>query len=153
MAQPDIVKGTYIDILIGDGANTEAFVPICGLTTRQFTQQVNTNDVFVPDCADPEDVPVRRLVPTGKQWDLSGDGLYNLAQEEAIREALGVTKNYRFRIARPTGSTTGAGYYEGPAMLTNTQIGGNTGGGEFGSVSLTIASDGAWEWVPAGGGG
>lgn len=150
MAQPDIVKGTYIDILMGDGAEPEVFTPICGLTTRQFTHQVNTNDVFVPDCADPEDRPVRRLSVTGEQWDLSGDGLYNLAQEGVIREATGVTKNYRFRVARPAGSTVGTGYYEGPAMITNRQIGGNTGGGEFGSLSLAIASDGSWEWVPAG---
>lgn len=149
MAQPDIVKGTYIDILIGDGAQPEVFTPLCGLTTRQFTAQVNTNDTFVPDCANPEDVPIRRLVPTGKQWDLSGEGLYNLAQEDELRAALGVTKNYRFRIARPAGSTAGTGYYHGPAMLTNLQIGGSTGGGEFGTVSLAIASDGEWGWAAA----
>jgi hypothetical protein len=149
MAQPDIVKGTYIDILLGDGAEPEVFTPICGLTTRSFTHQVNTNDTFIPDCADPEDVPKRRLVPTGEQWDLAGDGLYNLAQEEEIREASGVTKNYRFRIARPAGSVVGTGYWGGPAMLTNTQLGGNTGGGEFGSISVAIASDGEWVWTPA----
>lgn len=149
MALPDIVKGTYIDILIGDGAAPEVFTPICGLTARSFTHQVNTNDVFVPDCADPEDVPTRRLVPTGEQWDLSGDGLANLAQEAIIRGAMGITKNYRFRIGRPVGSTTGTGFYEGPAMLTNLQLGGSTGNGEFASVSLTIASDGDWVWEPA----
>lgn len=148
MAQPDIVKGTYVDILIGDGAATELFTPICGLTTRSFTHQVNTNDTFIPDCADPEDRPVRRLSVTGEQWDLSGEGLYNLAQEELIREATGVTANYRFRINRPAGSIVGTGYYEGPAMITNRQIGGNTGGGEFGSLSITIASDGEWVWTP-----
>lgn len=148
MAQPDIVKGTYIDILIGDGVTpTEGFTPLCGLTTRSFTHQVNTNDVFVPDCADPEDRPVRRLSVTGEQWDLAGEGLYNLAQEATIRTATGVTKNYRFRVNRPAGSIVGTGFYEGPAMITQRQIGGNTGGGEFGSVSLTIASDGEWTWT------
>lgn len=149
MAQPDIVKGTYIDILMGDGAVPEVFTPICGLTTRKFTHQVNTNDTFVPDCALPEDVPKRRLVPTGEQWDLSGDGLYNLAQEQMIREAMGVTKNYRFRIRRPAGSIAGTGYWNGPGMLTNTQIDGASGGGEFGKISTAIASDGTWTWVPA----
>jgi len=149
MAQPDIIKGTYIDILVGDAAVPEVFTPVCGLTTRQFTQQGNTNDVFIPDCANPEDVPVRRLVPTGKQWDLSGDGLYNLAQETLIRGCFMVTKNYRFRIRRPAGSIVGTGYYEGPAMLTNIQIGGNSSGGEFGSLSLAIASDGLWVWTAA----
>ncbi len=149
MAQPDIVKGTYIDILMGDGDDPEVFTPICGLTTRSFTHQINTNDTFVPDCADPEDVPKRRLVPTGEQWDLAGDGLYNLAQEAEIRAAMGVTKNYRFRIRRPAGSIVGTGWWEGPAMLTNTQLNGNSGNGEFGQLSLQIASDGEWVWEAA----
>jgi hypothetical protein len=150
MALPEIVKGTYIDILMGDGAEPEVFTPICGLTTRTFTKQINTNDTFVPDCADPENVPVRRVNPTGKQWDLAGDGLYNLAQADMIDAASdGVTKNYRFRINRPAGSIVGTGYWEGPAMITNVQLGGNTGGGEFGSLSLALASDGEWERVPA----
>jgi hypothetical protein len=150
MAQPDIVKGTYIDILMGDGATPEVFTPFCGLTTRQFTKQINTNDTFIPDCADPEDVPTRRLVPTGKQWDLSGEGLYNLAQAQMIEDASdGETKNFRFRIARPAGSIVGTGYWEGPAMITNRQLGGNSGGGEFGSISLSIASDGEWVYHPA----
>lgn len=148
MAQPDIVKGTYVDILMGDGELTEAFTPICGLTTRSFTHQVNTNDVFVPDCADPESRPTRRLSVTGEQWDLAGEGLLNLAVQDDVRQAVGITKNYRFRIGRPAGSTTGTGFYEGPAMITNMQLGGTTGGGEFASVSLQIASDGLWEWNP-----
>lgn len=149
MAAPDIVKGTYIDILYGDGADPEVFTPFCGLTARSFTQQGNTNDVFVPDCADPEDVPHRRLVPTGKQWDLSGDGLLNLAQRQAVDDLWMITRNYRFRIARPAGSLVGTGYYQGPAMLTNIQWGGSTGNGEFASGSLAIASDGEWTWTPA----
>jgi hypothetical protein len=149
MAAPDIVKGTYIDILMGDGEDPEVFTPICGATTRSFTQQGNTNDVFIPDCADPEDVPYRRLVPTGRQWDLSADGLMNLAQRADIDAAWMVTQNYRFRVARPAGSIVGTGYYEGPAMLTNITWGGSTGNGEFASVQLAIASDGEWTWTDA----
>lgn len=149
MAQPDIIKGAYVDILMGNGAQPEIFTPICGLTARNLTEQVNTNDTFVPDCALPELVPVRRLVPTGKQWDLSGEGLLNMANAAVVRASVGVTKNYRFVVSRPAGSTVGAGYYEGPAMLTNLQTGGSTGDGAFASTNLTIASDGAWAFVPA----
>ncbi len=150
MAQPDIVKGSYLDLLIQTAPGPPAvFTPFCGLTTRTFTQQINTNDTFVPDCDDPEFVPVRRLVPTGRQWDISGEGLYNLNQETIVRQALGVTKNYRYKVGRPVGSIIGTGYYAGPAMITNLQMGGTTGSGEFGTVSMTIASDGEWLWVPA----
>ena len=143
MAAPDIVKGSYVDILMGDGATPEVFTPICGLTARSFTHQVNTNDVFVPDCDDPEDVPTRRVVPTGEQWDFSGDGLLNLGNWQDLDGAVGVSGNFRLVVTRPTG-TTGIGYYAGPAMLTNLQMGGSTGNGEFANVSLQFASDGDW---------
>ena len=149
MAVPDIVKGSYVDILIGDGATPEVFTPLCGLTARNFTHQVNTNDQFIPDCALPESIPHRRLVPTGEQWDLAGEGLLNLAQTALINAATGVTKNYRFRVARPAGSIVGTGYWQGPAMLTNKNVGGTVDNGEFASVSLAIASDGAWAFTPA----
>lgn len=147
MALPIIVKGGYVDILLGNGATPEVFTPICGLTTRSITEQVNTNDVFVPDCADPEFVPVRRLVPTGRQWDLAGEGLLNLANWQALRAELGQSSNFRFVVSRPTGSTADIGYYSGPAMLTNMQIGGSTGDGQFATVSLAIASDGPWTFT------
>lgn len=145
MAAPDIVKGAYVDILMGNGATPEVFTAICGITARNFTKQVNTNDVFVPDCDDPEAIPFRRVNPTGIQWDLSGEGLLNLANWQEVDAATGVTGNFRFRVTRPTGSTTGTGYYEGPAMITNMQIGGTQGDGTFATVAITIASDGEWE--------
>lgn len=144
MALPTIVKGGYVDILLGDGATPEVFTPICGLTTRSLTQQVNTNDVFVPDCADPEFVPVRRLLPTGRQWDIAGEGLLNLANWQSLIGEVGATSNYRFVVERPAGSTDDIGYFAGPAMITNMQIGGTVGDGSFATVSLTIASDGVW---------
>lgn len=149
MAVPTIVKGGYLDILMGDGAEPENFLPICGLTTRSFTEQVNTNDTFVPDCADPEDVPFRRLVPTGKQWDISGEGLLNLDNWRELGGATGITKNYRFVVGRPAGSVANTGYYAGPAMITNLQIGGSIGDGAFATASVTLASDGEWIWNDA----
>lgn len=150
MAEPAIVKGTYVDIMIGDGASPEVFTIVCGLTTRSFTEAVNTNSQFIGDCADPEDIPHRRLVPTGKQWTLSGDGRYNRAQAAVLRAAVGVTKNYRFVVSEPSGDAVDAGYYEGPAMLTNRQIGGSeAASGNFASGSLTIESDGVWAWTGA----
>jgi Phage tail tube protein len=147
MARPAIVKGTYVDILVGNGATPEVFTAVCGLTTRSFTHQVNTSDQFVRDCADPEDVPHRRLTVTGEQWDLSGEGLYNRAQAAVIRAAVGVTRNYRFVVSEPAGETVEDGFYEGPAMLTNLQLGGSDG--EFGSISVQVASDGGWAWEAA----
>lgn len=149
MALPTIIKGTYVDLSQGDGGGPETFTPVCGLTARTFTEQVNTNDTFVPDCGDPEYVPIRRLTPTGRQWDMSGEGLLNIDAWRTFGGATGVTGNWRFSIGRPAGSVVGAGYYEGPAMITNLQLTGSSGNGEFANVNLTIASDGEWTWTDA----
>ena len=50
-------------------------------------------------------------------------------------------------VSEPAGDAVEDGFYEGPAMLTNLQLGGSDG--EFGSVSLQIVSDGAWSWEAA----
>jgi hypothetical protein len=148
MAEPAIVKGTYVDIMVGDSATPEVFSILCGLTTRTFTETVNTNNNFVQDCADPEDVPQRRLAVTGIQRTLSGDGRYNRGQASLLRSLVGVRRNYRFVVSEPAGDGIDAGYYEGPAILTSRTIGGSAAeSGNFASSSLTIESDGDWPWT------
>jgi len=142
MARPKIVRGTYVNILIGNGATLEVFTPICGLTARSFTYQVNTQDTFVRDCADPEDIPVRELILTGEQWDLSGSGLLDRSALQNLNQAVKVKKNYRFEIREPSTDAVYKGHYGGPAVLTQLSINGNDD--EFVSVELTIASAGEW---------
>lgn len=146
MAQPDIVRGTYITIMLGNGAPTEVFEPVCGIISKGFTAQVNTTDVFTRDCANPEDIPIRRLIQTGKQWDMSGSGQLDRSKLADMQEALGVTRNWRYVIGEPTGDAVYGGYYAGPAMLTQIQHSGDDG--DFAGIDLTIASDGQWNFVP-----
>lgn len=149
MAQPDIIRGTYFILALGNGGGPETFDPLCGITTRQFTYQANTTDQFVRDCADPEDVPIRRLIVTGEQWSLSGSGSLNRADIEDIEAAKGTTKNYRFYWTEPDGDEVYAGYYEGPAILTNVTIDGNDDA--YAQISLQIESDGQWTFTPTAG--
>lgn len=142
MARPDIVRGTYVNILMGDGAGPEVFTPICGLTTRTFTHQVNTSDAFIRDCADPEDIPAREINPTGEQWDLAGNGWLNRADLEDVNAAVGTIKNYRFEIGEPAADQVYGGYWFGEAMLTQLQITGDDG--DFAQVDLAFASNGVW---------
>lgn len=147
MAQPDIIRGTYFVLAMGNGETpTETFTGLCGISTRTFTQQANTNDQFTRDCAEPENVPVRRLIVTGKQWSLSGEGSLNRSQLEDIQAAWGAIKNYRFYYTEPADDEVFRGYWEGAAILTNITI---TGGDEeFATISLQIESDGEWIWTP-----
>lgn len=146
MAQPKILRGTYITLFQGDGATpTELFTPICGINTRTMTEQVQTSDVFTRDCADPEDVPVRNVIATGRQWDLSGAGQMDRNSYENLKNKVGKTGNWRFEIGEPAADKVFGGYWEGPGMLTQLQITGADG--DFVSIDVTIASDGEWDWT------
>jgi hypothetical protein len=147
MSQPDIIRGTYFVLAMGDGGSpTEVFTGLCGITTRSFTDQINTSDQFTRDCDLPEDVPIRRLITTGRQWSLSGEGSLNRAQLAMILAAQGLTKNYRFFYTEPSDDEVFQGYFEGPAKLVNIAITG--GDNEFATLSLKFESDGQWDFTP-----
>lgn len=147
MAVPATLRGTYINLLLGDGATPEVFTPVCGLTSRGLTVQANTNDFFVRDCADPEDVPVRKTIVGGKQWDLTGSGLLDRNRLEDMNVALGTYRNWRYNIAEPATDEVYGGYYGGSGVLTNLELGGDDEG--LVSVSLSIVSDGEWTFTAA----
>lgn len=150
MARPDIIRGTYFILSMGDGATpTEGFTALCGIKERGYTSQTNTSDNFIRDCEDPEDIPVRRLIATGRQWSIAGSGDLNRAQIQDVIDAEGVTKNYRFYYTEPSGDEVYRGFFQGPAMLVNVQIGGNDE--IYASLSLDIQSDGEWTWTPTAG--
>lgn len=142
MAQPDIIRGTYFSLMMGNGAGPEVFTALCGLSTRDFTDQVNKNDQFTKDCAEPEDVPIRRIIPTGRQWDISAEGTLNRANLASIQAAIMATKNYRFIFTEPADDFVYQGYWQGAAMITSMKI--NAADDNFAQITLTIESDGEW---------
>lgn len=140
MALPDIIRGTYFVLAKGDGAGPETFPPLCGFTTKTFRGQVNTNDAFTRDCADPENVPIRRIIATGKQWTITGEGQINRANIGEIQSGLGDVDNWRFFWTEPADDLVFQGYWEGAFMLVNFE---ETGGDEqFATFSITLESDG-----------
>jgi predicted secreted protein len=141
MAQPKILRGTYFVIMKGDGATpTEAFTALCGLKTRTFRGQINTNDIFTRDCADPEDVPVRNIIATGKQWTLSGEGDLDRNNIDSLQASRGVVGHYRFLWTEPDDDPVYQGYWGGSFMLTQLEEAGPDDA--FATVSLTFESDG-----------
>lgn len=146
MAQPDIIRGTYFSLMLGDGGSPETFAALCGITTRSFTHQHPTSDQMTRDCADPENIPVRNLIVTSENWDLSGNGVINRANLAAIQAAdNGHAHNFRYVYTEPTGDLVYQGYYEGPGIITSLQI--TAEDATFAQISITIASDGAWAFT------
>jgi hypothetical protein len=145
MAQPKIIRGTYFSLMLGNAGSPETFAALCGITTRSFTHQANTNDVFTRDCADPENVPVRNIIVTGEQWDLSGEGVLNREFLEDVQAAIGKVRNWRYLFTEPEDDEVFQGYYAGPGVLTSFQL--TAEDTDFANVSISIASHGAWAWT------
>lgn len=142
MSAPQLVKGSYVDVLIEDPNTPGTYIPICGLTTRTFTHGTQSRDRYVRDCADPEDIPKRRKIITGEQWDITGSGVYNRAQVALINAAFGETRNYRFRVDEPSTESVYASYWQGPAIMTQKELAGPDN--DDAGWTITIASDGVW---------
>lgn len=145
MSFADIVEGTFVAIQVEDDNAPGTFITLCGLTTHTYTAQVNTRDRFRRDCETPGATPVRSTANTGKQWDLSGSGLYNRSQSVLVESLLGKVKNYRFFIGEPEDDLVYSSYRQGKAKMTQLQI---TGGDEDDvSSELTFVSENEWTTV------
>jgi hypothetical protein len=145
MAQPSIIRGTYFSLMARTATGPDVYTALCGISTRSFTAGVNTNDQFTRDCADPEDVPIRRAIVTGKQWDLSGEGTLNRANLETILGLQAITENYRFVFTEPADDEVYQGHWTGPAILTNIAI--TAEDESFATISITLVSDGEWTFT------
>jgi hypothetical protein len=146
MAQPKILRGTYFSLLLGDGGSPETFLALCGITTRTFAHRSNSSDVFTRDCANPVDVPVRNVIITGEQWDLTGTGVLNRSNLPQIQAADdGQPHNWRYLFTEPGTDLVFQGYYAGAGIVTDFTITGEDA--SFANISLSIASDGPWNWT------
>lgn len=146
MAQPKILRGTYASLMLGDGAGPEVFTALCGFRVVNFSHVSNTQDIATRDCADPENVPVRNIIVTSAQWDLTGEGVLNrdtLPELQAADD--GQPHNWRLVFTEPVGDLVYQGYYSGSAVMTNFTI--NSDEGAFVTASITLASDGEWTWT------
>ena len=132
-------------VKIGDGATPEVFTVLCGIDQVSLNRVVNTSDRFRRDCAKPGLVPQRKVQATGTQADISGSGVFNIAQVDAFTDALGIRNNYRIEIGVRDGTDTGdiLGHFTGPFVMTahNISI------GDEGSAEITLASDGDVVWT------
>jgi len=147
---PRRLKGGYISVLVGDGADPETFTKLCGATSKSFTVQKNTTDDNLDPCDDPEAIPSRVLQVTGKQASMALNIVYNRTQAELIRSLIltSDSSTMRFEFTEPAGDIVDGGYWEGQFQVTNFQV---TGGGnaEYANGTLQIESDGDFAWVDA----
>lgn len=142
---------TEIDAVIvklGDGATPEVFTTVCGIENATVNQTVSSTDRFRRDCAKPGQLPARKVRVTGKQWDVTGSGVANVAEIARLKSALGISRNYQLVAIKYDGTDTGdeLGTFAGTGVLTATNM--NLSPNE-GTSEITIAGEDELVWTPA----
>lgn len=136
-------------ILLGNGATpTEVFTVVCGIENGSLNETVNTNDVFRRDCAKPGQVPTRKVKATGRQWDVTGNGVANTDEFTRLAAALGISKNYKIIVGKRDGTDAGTilGTFSGPMVLTAKNINFDA---QSGTMEITAAGENTPIWTPA----
>lgn len=142
---------TEIDAVVvklGDGGSPEAFTTVCGMENVTLNQTVQTNDRFRRDCAKPGQVPSRKVRVTGKQWDITSNGVANIDEIDRLKGALGISRNYQIVAIKYDGSDAGEvlGTFSGPAVMTANNM--NLQPNE-GTAEITLAGENELEWEAA----
>lgn len=135
-------------VKLGDGATPEVFTTICGIENATLNETVQSTDRFRRDCAKPGQVPTRKVRVTGRQWDVTGNGVASISEFDRLKAALGIRRNYQLVAIQQDGTDTGAtlGTFEGPAVMTakNLNLSPNEGTAEF-----TLAGEDDLTWTAA----
>lgn len=142
------VKGNYTDLLFGDGADPEVFTQLCGL--NNFTLSITYATAFEAedyDCTDPEAVAQTLREVGAQDWTMTGSGLFNRAQMDALRALLGNSQNWRFRSDEPAGDAIDDGWWQGLGFISSWEETGNKG--EWKQLSVTVTGAGLLAWADA----
>ena len=144
MAQPTVIAGTKLLILVGDGSSPEIFAQPCGLTTRGIAFSAQTNSTAIPDCDDPE-------LPAWEAKDVStiscqvtGNGVMAVESFDTWNDWF---QEAQARNCQITLDNPGLGHWAGSFILTNFRVTGQRG--QKVTVDITMDNNGAVPWVPA----
>lgn len=85
MAQPKALGSREFYALVGDGATPEEFVFLCVASGVDSEESVDTEDAFLPDCADPSKLPSRVSAIKSRAWDMKLSGVTDPANAGYVR--------------------------------------------------------------------
>jgi predicted secreted protein len=144
MAQPVVLPGTKLLLLVGNAASPEVFAEPCGLTTKSFDLSASTNTNLIPDCADPEAPAWESTDINALSATLSGSGLLAVGSFDIWRDWFmsGEGKNMQIKLDHAS-----LGHYVGSFKLTQLKHTGTRGNKV--TIEVSAKADGAVTWVDA----
>ena len=142
MAQPTVLAGTKILVLVGDGASPEVFGEPCGLTTKSFELSASTNSTLIPDCADPELPAWEAKDINALSAQLTGSGVMAVESLATWRDwfMAAEAKNAQIKI-----DDDSLGYFSGSWILSSMKLGGQRG--QKITLDVTLVNTGAVTWI------
>lgn len=144
MAQPTVLVGTKLLILVGNGASPEVFAEPCGLTTRNFDLGASTNTTLIPDCADPEAPAWEAKDVSSLSATISGAGVMAVESFDTWNDWFmsALSKSIQVKL-----DSSDLGHWLGTFIISSLKYGGQRG--QKVTIDLTLVNDGAVTWVPA----
>lgn len=144
MAQPTVLPGTKLLILVGDGASPEVFAQPCGLTTTGFTMSASTNSTLIPDCDNPEAPAWEAKDINALSGQATGSGVMAVESFDLWNDWFmsALAKNCQIKL-----DNAALGSWTGSFVLSSLKYTGSRGNKV--TVDVTIENTGAVVWVPA----
>jgi predicted secreted protein len=146
MAQPTVLAGTKLLILVGDGnvsPGPETFASPCGLTTKGITFSASTNSTLIPDCADPEAPAWEAKDVNALSAQVTGQGVMAV---ESFDVWNGWFQNAELRNCQIVMDDPALGQWEGQFILATLKYDGVRG--QKITVDITLDNSGEVIWVP-----
>lgn len=137
-------KGRQMLVKIGDGAGSEVFTTLCGLTSKTLTINTEEIDVSTADCTDPGGVMWTEVIDGVKRIVVAGNGFFEDSTQEARANAVALATPpvCNLQIVVPAFGT-----FAGAFFLSPFEWGGDAAGGV--TYSLTLSSTGAVTFTAA----
>ena len=142
MAQPTVIAGTKLLLLVGNGASPEVFAEPCGLTSKGFDMAVSTNNTLIPDCDDPEAPAWEAKDVNSLSATVSGQGVMATESLDTWRDWFmsAESKNLHIKL-----DGSNLGYFSGAFILSAFKLGGQRG--QKVTMDLTLVNTGAVTWT------
>ncbi len=144
MAQPTVLAGTKLLILVGDGNSPEVFAQPCGLTTRGIAFTASTNSTLIPDCDDPELPAWEAKDVNSISAQVTGNGVMAVESFDTWNDWF---QSAAARTCQIHLNDPGLGRWQGDFILTALRYGGQRG--QKVTVDITLDNTGSVPWIPA----